>query len=101
MGSCPARCFLGGRIAGQKADVYCQSADESGIDRRAFLGAAIAGALPFVLPGDVPILREPSLAAAAIGPEPVPVELVVNSLRRRVEIEPRVTLLDALREHLD
>ncbi|HEY3588160.1 MAG TPA: 2Fe-2S iron-sulfur cluster-binding protein, partial [Myxococcaceae bacterium] len=34
------------------------------------------------------------------GPEAFSVELLVNGARRRLEIEPRVTLLDALRERL-
>jgi xanthine dehydrogenase YagT iron-sulfur-binding subunit len=35
------------------------------------------------------------------GPEPVKVTLSVNGVEHVVEIEPRVSLLDALREHLD
>ncbi|MDX2812416.1 (2Fe-2S)-binding protein [Streptomyces sp. PA03-5A] len=34
------------------------------------------------------------------GPDPVPVTLHVNGERRAADIEPRVSLLDALREHL-
>jgi xanthine dehydrogenase YagT iron-sulfur-binding subunit len=36
-----------------------------------------------------------------IGPASVPVPIEVNGLRHVVELEPRVSLLDALREHLD
>ena len=35
------------------------------------------------------------------GPETVPVGLSVNGVARALRIEPRVSLLDALREHLD
>jgi len=35
------------------------------------------------------------------GPGPAPLELVVNGEKRRLEVEPRVTLLDALRDRLD
>ena len=35
------------------------------------------------------------------GPGPVPVTLDVNGERRVIALEPRVSLLDALREHLD
>lgn len=35
------------------------------------------------------------------GPGPVKVVLQINGVRREVEIEPRVTLLNALRNHLD
>jgi xanthine dehydrogenase YagT iron-sulfur-binding subunit len=44
-------------------------------------------------------LVEPQRAVA--GPASVPVPLDVNGRRRVVELEPRVSLLDALREHLD
>lgn len=37
----------------------------------------------------------------ALGPGIVPVDLRVNGVRRRVEVEPRVTLLDTLRDRLD
>ncbi|GAA1102014.1 (2Fe-2S)-binding protein [Nocardiopsis composta] len=35
-----------------------------------------------------------------LGPEPVEIELTVNGTARRLRVEPRVSLLDALREHL-
>ena len=38
---------------------------------------------------------------ATAGPAEVPVELEVNGRRHVVDLEPRVGLLDALREHLD
>jgi xanthine dehydrogenase YagT iron-sulfur-binding subunit len=38
---------------------------------------------------------------AVRGPGPIPLTLVVNGERRRIDAEPRVSLLDALREHLD
>jgi xanthine dehydrogenase YagT iron-sulfur-binding subunit len=38
--------------------------------------------------------------AALRGPDPSPVTLTVNGVTRTVELEPRVSLLDALREHL-
>jgi xanthine dehydrogenase YagT iron-sulfur-binding subunit len=38
---------------------------------------------------------------ATAGPAKVPVELEVNGRRHVVDLEPRVSLLDALREHLD
>jgi xanthine dehydrogenase YagT iron-sulfur-binding subunit len=37
---------------------------------------------------------------AELGPAPVTVELTVNGAARELRIEPRVSLLDALREHL-
>jgi xanthine dehydrogenase YagT iron-sulfur-binding subunit len=38
---------------------------------------------------------------AAAGPASVPVPLEINGRRHVVQLEPRVSLLDALREHLD
>ena len=35
------------------------------------------------------------------GPGPIPLTLNVNGERRSIDVEPRVSLLDALREHLD
>src|SRR6266511_5877524 len=37
---------------------------------------------------------------ARLGPDPVPVTLHVNGVEHTLTIEPRVTLLDALREYL-
>jgi xanthine dehydrogenase YagT iron-sulfur-binding subunit len=39
--------------------------------------------------------------AAVRGPGPAPLVLTVNGERRLIDLEPRVSLLDALREHLD
>ncbi|MDT4983462.1 MAG: xanthine dehydrogenase YagT iron-sulfur-binding subunit, partial [Pseudonocardiales bacterium] len=38
---------------------------------------------------------------AVVGPASVPVSPEVNGRQHTVELEPRVSLLDALREHLD
>ena len=80
----------------------------SGFSRRSFLRGGAAGALSGglaagLLPGDA------AAAAAAndadgvpiAGPDPVEVELEVNGAVRRLEVEPRVTLLDGLRDVLD
>ena len=39
--------------------------------------------------------------AKAVGPGPVPVTLEINGKPHKLNLEPRVTLLDALRDHLD
>jgi len=44
---------------------------------------------------------EPQAAAKAMGPGAVPVTLKINGKAQNLNIEPRVTLLDALRNHLD
>jgi xanthine dehydrogenase YagT iron-sulfur-binding subunit len=44
---------------------------------------------------------ELSLTAADRGPESSRLELTVNGEARAIDVEPRVSLLDALREHMD
>jgi xanthine dehydrogenase YagT iron-sulfur-binding subunit len=46
-------------------------------------------------------LAEPAAAAAGVGPAAVPVTLKINGKAQNLTIEPRVTLLDALRNRLD
>ena len=38
---------------------------------------------------------------AAVGPDPVPITLTINGQRHQLSVEPRVTLLDAMRTRLD
>ena len=47
-----------------------------------------------------PFLTQRGQTLAERGPGPVRVTLSVNGVERSLEIEPRVSLLDALREHL-
>jgi xanthine dehydrogenase YagT iron-sulfur-binding subunit len=44
---------------------------------------------------------EAQSAAAVAGPGPVPITLQINGKPYKLTVEPRVTLLDALRDHLD
>jgi xanthine dehydrogenase YagT iron-sulfur-binding subunit len=44
--------------------------------------------------------RDVPVPGAAVGPSETAIELEVNDRTRRLSIEPRVSLLDALREHL-
>ncbi len=46
-------------------------------------------------------LAEPAVAAPTIGPGAVPVSLKINGKEQKLNIEPRVTLCDALRNRLD
>jgi xanthine dehydrogenase YagT iron-sulfur-binding subunit len=57
--------------------------------------AALDGARVF------PAAQAATVTLAARGPQPVNVTLNVNGTSRTVALEPRVTLLDALRERLD
>lgn len=73
-----------------------------GISRRDFLHSGSAGALSGGL-----LTRSLKASAAAevspevIGPGPLPFSLRINGKTHSVNLEPRVTLLDALRNHLD
>ena len=68
-----------------------------GVSRRTFLQTAGASAAAAGLVGGT---AEPA-AATVLGPGPVPLALRVNGALRTVTVEPRVTLLRALRNHLD
>lgn len=71
-----------------------------GVSRRAFLQTAgLAG----VAAGCASAPPEPSggTPPQGLGPGPVPVALKVNGREVRLELEPRVTLLDALRDHFE
>jgi aerobic-type carbon monoxide dehydrogenase small subunit (CoxS/CutS family) len=72
--------------------------DEPGFSRRSFLKTVGAGGVAAGV-----LTKAPSVDAqgAAAGPGPVPVTLNVNGKTLRLEIEPRVTLLDALRMRAD
>jgi len=74
--------------------------ERSGFSRREFLkisGISVA----------VPIVAGPQVVLAAgqevpvHGPGKVPVELTINGAKHKLELEPRVTLLDALRDRLE
>ena len=73
------------------------------LSRRDFLRGSTAGALS----GGLLSARLKGGTAAAetrtevLGPGSVPVTLQINGKTRRLSIEPRVTLLDSLRNHLD
>ncbi len=65
--------------------------------RRLFLKTAGAGAAATTVVGSQPA----SAAPEVLGPGAVPLTLKVNGAARSLTVEPRVTLLRALRNHLD
>ena len=74
------------------------------LSRRKFIqggaaGAALSGGL---LSGEL-LANAPgnSTEVPILGPGPVPIKLKINGKVRRLKLEPRVSLLDALRSHLD
>jgi xanthine dehydrogenase YagT iron-sulfur-binding subunit len=69
-------------------------ADENDdVSRREFIGSAIAAG------GAIGLAAGPAPAAEA-GPMMIPINLQVNGRDHQLSLDPRVTLLDALREHL-
>jgi len=75
-------------------------ADESGtpaFSRRSFLKTAGVGAAATTVVG----VGAKGEAAQVLGPDAVTLSLKVNGAVQKVTVEPRVTLLDALRNHLD
>jgi xanthine dehydrogenase YagT iron-sulfur-binding subunit len=76
---------------------------ESGFSRRAFLRGGAAGAVAGgVLPGPLRARAADAVSGTdVVGPGRVPVALTVNGRSFQHELEPRVTLLEALRDHLD
>jgi xanthine dehydrogenase YagT iron-sulfur-binding subunit len=65
--------------------------------RRSFLKTAGVGAAATTMVG----VSAQGEAATILGPDAVTLSLKVNGAVRAVSVEPRVTLLDALRNHLD
>jgi len=71
---------------------------KAAFSRRGFLqGVGIGGG---VLGAGV-LAPEAQAAPPAIGPGAVPITLKINGQTKKLSLEPRVTLLDALRNHLD
>jgi xanthine dehydrogenase YagT iron-sulfur-binding subunit len=75
-------------------------ADGPGVSRRAFLKSVgvTSVAAGVIAPPEV---HARSSAPPPVGPGAVPVVLTVNGKKHTLQIEPRVTLLDALRDRLD
>jgi xanthine dehydrogenase YagT iron-sulfur-binding subunit len=71
-----------------------------GISRREFLLRGGAGAVAAGF-ASTTLLQSATSAAAVAGPGAVPIVLRVNGKERPLTLEPRVTLLDALRDSLD
>ncbi len=71
------------------------------ITRRAMMGSSLAAALFAALAEmSPPADASPVTAAAPIGAGTVPVKLTINGTVHSLHLEPRVTLLDALREQV-
>jgi xanthine dehydrogenase YagT iron-sulfur-binding subunit len=72
---------------------------QSALSRRDFLKlGSIAAAAPAILG---PQAAEAQATPKVLGPGPVPVTLTINNKKFTAQLEPRVTLLDAMREKFD
>ena len=71
------------------------------ISRRGFLKGVSAGAVATGLVQPVAGKKVAEAATKVVGPEGVSITLNVNGASRKLTVEPRVTLLDALRNRLD
>jgi xanthine dehydrogenase YagT iron-sulfur-binding subunit len=73
---------------------------DSGVSRRDFLKiSSVSVAVPMVVGPTV--VKAAGAEVPVYGPGPVPITLNVNGKTLRAQLEPRVTLLDALRDHFD
>lgn len=73
---------------------------ESGLSRRNFLKASgISLGVPLVVGARV--INVAGQEVKVYGPTKTPITLMVNGAKRAAEVEPRVTLLEALRHELD
>ena len=81
-------------------DAVVVADDRAGVSRRDFLKiSTIAAAVPVVV--GPPTVLAAGQEVPVYGPGKVAIELTVNGKKSKVSLEPRVTLLDALRDTLD
>jgi xanthine dehydrogenase YagT iron-sulfur-binding subunit len=87
-------------LVSSRKDPELPGKPKSGFSRRGFIrGVGLStGAL-----GTVGLLEQEAVAAEAnvAGPDAVPITLNINGKPTKVTVEPRVTLLDAMRNYLD
>ncbi|HEY2136232.1 MAG TPA: 2Fe-2S iron-sulfur cluster-binding protein [Xanthobacteraceae bacterium] len=79
--------------------VMKQRPDSLHVSRRAVLEAGTAAAAVSFI-GTAPALASARAAGPDLPPEPVTIELRVNGRHHVLTVDPRTTVLDALREHL-
>jgi xanthine dehydrogenase YagT iron-sulfur-binding subunit len=72
-----------------------------GLSRRDFLKGAGVAVSTGMLAAPEPAAAAPESAAGLRGPGAVPITLRINGQAHSLQVEPRVTLLDALRNQLD
>ena len=86
----------------KKDKVRKEVESRSALSRRDFLrgaGVAVSGGL--LVGENVLEAATPQAATNTLGPGAVPITLRINGEPRKLNLEPRVTLLDALRDYMD
>lgn len=73
----------------------------NGLSRRDFLKGTGAAVSAGVLVTEDLLRAQAQRTSPVVGPGPVPITLRINGQTRQLTVEPRTTLLDALRNHLD
>jgi len=73
--------------------------DEKDVSRRDFFKTVGVGSIATAVVAGV--TDASAQGPAAVGPEEVPITLTINGQRHQLRVEPRVTLLDAMRTRLD
>ena len=73
----------------------------AGLSRRGFLKGLGVGSVATGLLAPVSLKEALAKEGGVVGPGEVPVTLKINGQDRKLNVEPRVTLLDALRNRLD
>ncbi len=81
-------------------DVKKPTEEGSGFSRRDFLkiSSISAAAVPLI---GTRVVEAAGTPVKVYGPDKVPIELTVNGKKHSLQLEPRVTLLEALRDDLD
>ena len=79
-----------------------QDDDNGDVSRRDFFKTVGVGSIATTVAAEVSAFATADQGGpAAVGPDEVPITLTINGQRHQLRIEPRVTLLDAMRTRLD
>jgi len=78
-----------------------ENSDSSGVSRRGFLKGLGVGSVATGLLAPTGVKEALAAEGGVVGPGDVPLTLKINGQNRNLNAEPRVTLLDALRNRLD
>lgn len=88
-------------MSSPKETISNHQSDENGLSRRGFLKGLGVGTISGGVLSDASLHESRAAEPGIKGPDATPMILKINGKHKRIEVEPRVTLLDALRNHLD